>query len=53
MTPKQIFLRMHENAPWKSRNVYNRDTLFKIKVMLNSALSVLIKYLKMGNKRQK
>jgi hypothetical protein len=25
MTPKQFLLRMHEKAPWESRNVYNRD----------------------------
>jgi hypothetical protein len=27
MTPKQFLLRMHERAPWKSRNVYNRDLI--------------------------
>jgi hypothetical protein len=24
-------LRMHEKAPWESRNVYNRDFVFYIK----------------------
>jgi hypothetical protein len=29
MTPKQISLRIHEDAPWESPNVYHRDYTFK------------------------
>jgi hypothetical protein len=25
MPHKQLLLRMHEKAPWESRNVYNKD----------------------------
>jgi hypothetical protein len=25
MPHKQLLLRMHEKAPWESRNIYNKD----------------------------
>jgi hypothetical protein len=38
MTRRIIFLRMHERAPWESRNVYNRD--------FNSVSNIFLKGIK-------
>jgi hypothetical protein len=32
MPHKQLLLRMHEKAPWESRNVYNRDSRYLVVV---------------------
>jgi hypothetical protein len=36
MPHKQLLLRMHEKAPWESRNVYNRD----VSSMFNNCLYI-------------
>jgi hypothetical protein len=36
MSPKQIFLRMHERAPWNDRNVYNREIEIEIEIPIGA-----------------